>query len=289
MEVSASQVLGKLLNGIVTGMLYAMVGIGLSLILGILDIPNFAHGALFALGAYLLLSIVNVVPNFWAGLLLAPLAVAAVGAAIEYSGVRRLYAAGPDYILLFTFALSLIIQELIIVLWGPIGKSMLPPAALAGSMNLGIAVYPKYRLFLMGVAALVILGVWLFLDRTRYGAILRAGIENKEMVSVLGIDVYKVFTATFCLGAWLAGLAGALVVPIRGLTPLMGVDILGIAFVVVVLGGMGNLPGTVAAGLIIGVAQSLIALVWPAASVVVVFTVMATILLVRPQGLFGIR
>ncbi len=289
MEVSASQVLGQLLNGIVTGMLYAMVGIGLSLILGILDIPNFAHGALFALGAYLLLSIVNVVPNFWAGLLIAPLAVAAVGVAIEYSGVRRLYAAGPDYILLFTFALSLIIQELIIVIWGPIGKSMLPPAALAGSMNLGIAVYPKYRLFLMGVAALVILGVWLFLDRTRYGAILRAGIENKEMVSVLGIDVYKVFTATFCLGAWLAGLAGALVVPIRGLTPLMGVDILGIAFVVVVLGGMGNLPGTVAAGLIIGVAQSLIALVWPAASVVVVFTVMATILLVRPQGLFGIR
>ncbi len=289
MEVSASQVLGQVLNGIVTGMLYAMVGIGLSLILGILDIPNFAHGALFALGAYLLLSIVNVVPNFWAGLFLAPLAVAAVGAAIEYSGVRRLYAAGPDYILLFTFALSLIIQELLIVLWGPIGKSMLPPAVLAGGVNLGIAVYPKYRLFLMGVAALVILGVWLFLDRTRYGAILRAGIENKEMVSVLGIDVYKVFTATFCLGAWLAGLAGALVVPIRGLTPLMGVDILGIAFVVVVLGGMGNLPGTVAAGLIIGVAQSLIALVWPAASVVVVFTVMATILLVRPQGLFGIR
>jgi branched-chain amino acid transport system permease protein len=288
--VNPSLLVGQVLNGVATGMLYALMGIGLSIITGVLNIPNFAHGALFALGAYLLFTAVKVVGgNFWIALAVAPLGVAALGLAIEYAGIRRLYQAGHDYQLLLTFGLSLIITEGIILVWGPVGMSQLPPPILRGGLDLGITFYPRYRLFVMVMAGLLVLAAWLFLEKTRYGAIMRAGIENKEMVSLLGIDIHRLFTATFGVGAWLAGVSGALTAPIRGLNPLMGVDMLGIAFVVVALGGLGNLPGAIVAGLIIGVAQSLVALVWPEASVAVIFAVMAAVLLVRPQGLFGIR
>ncbi len=287
--MNPSLLAGQILNGIVTGMLYALMGIGLSIITGILNIPNFAHGALFALGAYLVFSVLKVVGNFWLALVLAPLGVALLGVLIEYAGVRRLYRAGHDYQLLLTFGLSLIITEGIIIVWGPIGMSQLPPPILRGGVDLGITFYPKYRLFVMLMAALLVLAAWLFIEKTRYGAIMRAGIEDKEMVALLGIDVHRLFTATFAFGAYLAGISGALTAPIRGLNPQMGVDMLGIAFVVVALGGLGNLPGAIVAGLIIGVTQSLVALVWPEASVAVIFAVMAAVLLVRPQGLFGIR
>ena len=270
-------------------MLYALMGLGLSLITGILNIPNFAHGALFAVGAYLLVTAVNVLGNFWIGLVVAPLGVALLGFAIEYAGIRRLYAAGHDYQLLFTFGLSLILAEGIILVWGPVGISHLPPEILRGGVDLGFTFYPKYRLFVTGVAGLLVFLTWLFLEKTRYGAIMRAGIENKEMVSLLGIDVHRLFTAAFALGCVLAGVAGALTAPIRGLNPWMGVDMLGIAFVVVALAGLGNLLGSIVAGLLVGLAQSLVALFWPEASVAVIFAVMAAVLLVRPQGLFGIR
>jgi len=270
-------------------MLYALMGLGLALIAGILNIPNFAHGALFAVGAYLTVSAINAVGNFWIALLVAPLGVALLGVAIEYAGVRRLYAAGHDYQLLFTFGLSLIIAEGIILIWGPVGISQLPPPILRGGVDLGFTFYPKYRLFVMVVAGLLVFGTWLFLEKTRYGAIMRAGIENREMVSLLGIDIHKLFTAAFALGAYLAGIAGALTAPIRGLSPGMGVDMLGIAFVVVALGGMGNLLGAIAAGLLIGVAQAVVAAYWTEASVAVIYLVMAAVLVIRPQGLFGIR
>jgi len=258
-------------------MLYALMGLGLSLITGVLNIPNFAHGALFAVGAYLLASLSVFLGNFWISLVVAPIGVALLGLAIEYAGIRRLYAAGHDYQLLFTFGLALILSESIILIWGPIGYS------------LGFTMYPKYRLFVMVAAGLLVLATWLFLEKTRYGAIMRAGIENKEMVSLLGIDIQMLFTVAFALGAYLAGIAGALTAPIRGLNPGMGPDMLGIAFVVVALGGLGNLLGAIAAGLIIGVAQALVAAYWTEASTVVIYAVMAVILLVRPQGLFGIR
>jgi branched-chain amino acid transport system permease protein len=280
---------GQILNGIATGMLYALMGLGLSLITGVLNIPNFAHGALFAVGAYLLVTTVNAIGNFWLGLLLAPLGVAFLGFLIEYAGVRRLYAAGHDYQLLFTFGLSLILAEGIIVIWGPVGFSHLPPPILRGGVDLGFTFYPKYRLFVMVMAGLLVLATWLFLEKTRYGAIMRAGIENKEMVSLLGIDIHRLFTAAFAIGAYLAGIAGALTAPIRGLSPGMGVDMLGIAFVVVALGGLGNLLGAIAAGLLIGIAQAVVAAYWTEASVAVIYAVMAAVLLVRPQGLFGIR
>jgi branched-chain amino acid transport system permease protein len=287
--MNASLLFSQVLNGVVTGMLYALMGIGLAIITGILNIPNFAHGALFAFGAYLVYAVIKVVGNFWVALMLAPLGVLLLGLIIEYLGIRPLYRAGHDYQLLLTFGLSLIITEGIIIVWGPIGFSQLPPPALRGGVDLGITIYPKYRLFVMVMAGLLVLAAWFFLEKTRYGAIMRAGIEDKEMVSLLGIDIHRLFTVAFGVGAYLAGTAGALTAPIRGLNPLMGVDMLGIAFVVVALGGLGNLPGAIVAGLIIGVAQSLVALVWPEASVAVIFAVMAAVLLVRPQGLFGIR
>ena len=270
-------------------MLYALMGLGLSLVTGILNIPNFAHGALFAIGAYLVATVGVAVGNFWVALVVAPLGVALLGLAVEYAGIRRLYAAGHDYQLLFTFGLALILNELIIVIWGPVGISHLPPAILRGGVDLGFTFYPKYRLFVMLMAAVLIVLTWLFLERTRYGAIMRAGIENKEMVSLLGIDIHRLFTVAFALGAYLAGIAGALTAPIRGLSPGMGVDMLGIAFVVVALGGLGNLLGAIAAGLIIGIAQAVVAAYWTEASTAVIFAVMAAVLLVRPQGLFGIR
>ncbi len=287
--MNASLLFTQVLNGVVTGMLYALMGIGLAIITGVLNIPNFAHGAMFAVGAYLLVSTVNVIGNFWLALVLAPVGVALLGLLIEYAGIRPLYRAGHDYQLLLTFGLSLILTEGIIIVWGPIGMSQLPPPILRGGVDLGVTIYPKYRLFVMVMAGLLVLGAWLFFEKTRYGAIMRAGIENREMVSLLGIDVHRLFTAAFALGAYLAGLSGALTAPIRGLNPLMGVDMLGIAFVVVALGGLGNLPGAIVAGLMIGVAQSLVALFWTEASVAVIFAVMAVVLLVRPQGLFGIR
>ncbi len=287
--MNVSLLFSQILNGVVTGMLYALMGIGLSIITGVLNIPNFAHGAMFAVGAYLMFTLIHAVGNFWIALVIAPLGVALLGLVIEYAGIRSLYAAGHDYQLLLTFGLSLILTESIILVWGPVGMSQVPPPLLRGGVDLGITFYPKYRLFVMVMAGLLVLAAWLFLEKTRYGAIMRAGIENKEMVSLLGIDIHRLFTAAFAFGAYLAGIAGALTAPIRGLNPLMGVDMLGIAFVVVALGGLGNLPGAIVAGLIIGVAQSLVALVWPEASVAVIFAVMAAVLLVRPQGLFGIR
>jgi branched-chain amino acid transport system permease protein len=281
--------LGQILNGIATGMLYALMGLGLALIAGILNIPNFAHGALFAVGAYLTVTAISAIGNFWVALVLAPLGVALLGLLIEYAGIRRLYAAGHDYQLLFTFGLSLILAEGIIVIWGPVGISQLPPDILRGGVDLGFTFYPKYRLFVMVVAGLLVVATWLFLEKTRYGAIMRAGIENKEMVSLLGIDIQRLFTVAFALGAYLAGIAGALTAPIRGLSPGMGVDMLGIAFVVVALGGMGNILGAIAAGLLIGVAQAVVAAYWIEASVVVIYLVMAAVLVFRPQGLFGIR
>jgi branched-chain amino acid transport system permease protein len=281
--------LGQILNGIATGMLYALMGLGLALIAGILNIPNFAHGALFAVGAYFTVTAIGALGNFWIALLLAPVGVAFLGLLIEYAGIRRLYAAGHDYQLLFTFGLSLILAEAIILIWGPVGISQLPPPILRGGVDLGFTFYPKYRLFVMVAAGLLVVGTWLFLEKTRYGAIMRAGIENKEMVSLLGIDIHRMFTVAFALGAYLAGIAGALTAPIRGLSPGMGVDMLGIAFVVVALGGMGNILGAIAAGLLIGVAQAVVAAYWTEASVAVIYLVMAAVLVFRPQGLFGTR
>jgi branched-chain amino acid transport system permease protein len=279
----------QIINGVVTGMLYALMGVGLTLILGVLNIPNFAHGVLYAFGAYFLLAALQTLGGFWLGVLLAPLGVALLGMLIEYFGVRRLYAAHHDYQLLFLFAIALILQELIVIIWGPVGTSVLPPEYLSGAVNLGVTIYPKYRLAVMGITVAIVLALWLFLTRTNVGAIIRAGIENREMVEVLGIDVHKVFLFTFALGAWLAGIAGGLAAPIMGLTPTMGFDILPITFVVVVIAGLGSVVGAIVAGILVGIAQSLTTIWFPEAAQVVIYLLMGLTIILRPQGLFGKR
>lgn len=277
------------LNGLVTGVIYALIGVGLSVILGLLNIPNFAHGALYALGAYFFVSVAYGPLGFWAGLVAALAGVAVLGAAIEYLGVRRLYRAHPDYTLLLTFGLALISTEVIILVWGPVGITAQPPTWLAGTVDLGITFYPRYRLAVMVATGLLVVACWLFVERTRYGAIIRAGIEDKEMASALGINIGRVFTVTFAVGTGLAGLGGALMVPVHGLLPSMGVEILPFAFVVVVLGGLGSLPGAILAGLLVGLSQSLMTVIWAPAANAAVFAMMALVLIARPQGLLGAR
>jgi branched-chain amino acid transport system permease protein len=280
---------GALLNGIVTGMIYALLGIGLSLILGLLNIPNFAQGVLYALGGYFLFSVIQALFGFWGGVLIAPLGVAAVGGLIEYVGLRRLYGVHPDYILLLTFGLALVFTELMILIWGPVGITVLPPPLLAGGVDLGVTFYPKYRLVIMGITALLVFGTWLFIEKTNYGAIIRAGIEDRDMVNALGINIRRVFTVTFAAGAGLAGLAGALIAPVQGLHPSMGIVILPFAFVVVVVGGLGSLPGAILGGLLVGTVQSVMTIIWAPGADIVVFAAMALVLLLRPQGLLGKR
>jgi branched-chain amino acid transport system permease protein len=282
-------IVSQLLNGVITGMLYALMGVGLTLILGVLNIPNFAHGVLYAFGAYFLLTTLGRVGGFWLGVLIAPFGVALLGMLVEAFGVRRLYRAHHDYQLLFLFAMALILQETIVLVWGPIGTSILPPAELSGALNLGVTVYPEYRLAVMGLTAGIVIALWLFLTRTNIGAIIRAGIENREMVEVLGIDVQKIFLFTFALGAWLAGIAGSLAAPIEGLTPSMGFDILPITFVVVVIAGLGSVVGAILAGILVGVAQSLTTIWFPQAAQVVIYVLMGLTIILRPQGLFGKR
>ena len=286
--MNTSLLAGAVLNGMVTGMLYALMGVGLSLILGLLNIPNFAHGVLYALGAYVMISGAKAF-GFLGGLLTAIVAVAMLGAAIEYFGVRRLYRVHPDYILLLSFGLSLILTESIILVWGPVGITFQPPALLTGAVDLGVTAYPKYRLVVMVVTTVLVLGCYLFVTRTRYGAIIRAGIEDKEMAAALGINIRRVFTLTFAAGTGLAGLGGALMSPVRGLLPTMGIDILPFAFVVVVLGGLGSLPGAILAGLLVGVVQSLMTAIWAPGADASVFALMTLGIIARPQGLLGQR
>lgn len=270
-------------------MLYALVGVGLTLILGVLNIPNFAHGVLYALGAYFAYSITKMTGSFYFAIFLSPLLVVLVGFLLESQGVRRLYQAHHDYQLLFLFACALIIQEIIIIIWGPIGFSLLPPPSLSGALDLGILIYPKYRLVLICFAFFMIICLYLFLTKTNLGAILRAGIENRDMVKVLGINVNIVFLYTFGLGAYLAGLAGALSAPIMGLTPSMGLDILPICFVVVVIAGLGSIPGAIVAGILIGLSQGAATIWFPEATNVVIYLMMGLTIIFRPQGLFGVR
>ena len=279
----------QILNGLATGMLYALVGVGLTLVLGMLNIPNFAHGLLYAFGAYFTYTVVKLTGSFYLAVLVAPLLVVLIGFVLESQGIRRLYSAHHDYQLLFLFAVALILQEAIILIWGPVGFSVLPPKALAGTVNLGFVIYPAYRLALIVVTSFVTVALWLFLTRTNIGAIVRAGMENREMIAVLGTDINRVFMWTFGLGAYLAGLAGALAAPIIGLTPSMGGDMLPISFVIVVIAGLGSILGAIASGILIGVAQSLTSIWWPEASNAVIYVLMGLMIVLRPHGLFGTR
>ncbi|MGH7349698.1 MAG: branched-chain amino acid ABC transporter permease [Candidatus Rokuibacteriota bacterium] len=269
-------------------MIYVLLAIGLSLIFGLMTVVNFAHGALFMLGAYFGVFLLGHTKSFWVALIVAPLMVGAVGLIMERFLIRRLYGRGsPDDPLLLTFGLSLILVEGVKVLWGKIGLTLDPPRALAGAVDLGFMAFPAYRLFLIGVTIAVLIGLYFFLGRTNIGLIIRAGSRDPLMVRALGIDLGRVWLVVFGIGTALAGLAGILAGPMRGAYAEMGVAMVIESFVVVVVGGMGSLLGAVVAGLLIGQVVGLTTLFVPKLAEIMVFVVMAVVLLVRPSGLFG--
>ena len=286
-ELTVSLLLSQLMTGIALGAVYALLALGLSLIFGMLTIVNFAHGAFFMVGAFLGVYFLGVTGSFWFSLLLTPLAVGALGMGVEKFLVRPLYGRGIDYPLLLTFGLSYVMVEAMRVLFGIEGVPTSTPAALRGAVNLGFGFFPLYRLFLIGATAVVVLGLWLLIEKTRYGLIIRAGSRDPEIVRVLGVDVAKVWLLVFGVGTAIAGLSGVLAAPTRAVNPEMGINVLAEAFVVTVVGGMGSLPGAVLAGLLVGIVFSMTSLFAPAYAELSIFVLMALVLLVRPQGFFG--
>ena len=287
MEITPSLIALQLVTGIALGAVYALLALGLSLIFGMLTVVNFAHGAFFMVGAFVGLYFLGLTGNFWFSLVLTPLVVGAIGLVTERFLVRRLYGRGIDDPLLLTFGLSWVLIEAMRVLFGIEGLPSSTPAELRGSIDLGIGYFPKYRLFLIAATAVVVLGLWLFLEKTRYGLIVRAGSRDGEICKVLGIDIARVWLTVFAIGTGIAGLSGVLAAPTRAVNPEMGIHVLAESFVVTVVGGMGSLPGAVVAGLLVGVVFSLTSLFAPDLAELSIFVLMAVVLLVRPQGFFG--
>jgi branched-chain amino acid transport system permease protein len=282
-----STLVAQVFTGLVLGMIYVLLAIGLSLIFGLMTVVNFAHGALYMLGAYFGVFLLGYTKSFWVALIVAPLMVGALGLLIERFLIRRLYGRSPDDPLLLTFGLSLILVEGVKVFWGKIGLTLDPPRALAGAVDLGFMTFPAYRLFLVAVVTAVLIALYFFLGRTNIGLIIRAGSRDPLMVRALGIDLGRVWLIVFGIGTALAGLAGILAGPMRGAYAEMGVTMVIESFVVIVVGGMGSLLGAVVAGLLIGQVVGLTTLFVPKLAEIMVFLVMAVVLLVRPSGLFG--
>jgi len=286
-DVTLTALAAQLFTGLVLGGILVLLAIGLSLIFGLMTVVNFAHGSLYMLGAYFGFFLWGYTKSYWAALLIAPLMVGLFGVLVERTMIRRLYGRGPDDPLLLTFGLSLALVEAAKLIWGKVGLVLDPPALLAGPVDLGFMKFPAFRLFIMGVTAVILVGLWLFLERTNVGLIVRAGARDPLMVQALGIDLRRIWLLMFGLGTAMAGLAGILAGPLRGVNADMGVEIIIDCFVVVVVGGMGSLVGAVVAGLLIGEVVSLTTFFAPKLAEIVVFLVMAVVLLVRPSGLFG--
>lgn len=287
MNISLDLVALQLFTGLALGAIYVLLAVGLSLIFGMLTVVNFAHGAFFMLGAYAGLVALEKTGSFWLAMLLAPLAVAALGMLCERWLIRPLYGRGIDYPLLLTFGLAYMMVEAVRMAFGKAGIPFDTPEALQGATSLGFADFPTYRLFVIGVVAVLLAVLWVVIERTSFGLIVRAGARDPVIVRVLGVDVSRVWLVVFGVGTGIAALAGVLSAPLQGVSPEMGTSVLTIAFVVTVVGGMGSLLGAVVAGLLVGVAESMSALFFPEASKVSMFVIMAAVLLIRPQGLFG--
>lgn len=286
-DISPQLLALQLMTGIALGAVYALLAIGLSLIFGMLTVVNFAHGAFFMVGAFLGVYFLGLTENFWFSLVLVPLATGAIGLVCERFLVRPLYGRGIDYPLLLTFGLSYVLIDVMRFVFGIEGLPTSTPAALRGSVNLGFGHFPLYRLFLIAATAAIVLALWLFIEKTRYGLIIRAGSRDSEIVKVLGIDIAKVWLLVFGIGTAIAGLSGLLAAPTRAVNPEMGIPILAESFVVTVVGGMGSLPGAVVAGLLVGVVFAMTSLVAPEYAELSIFVLMAVVLLWRPQGFFG--
>ena len=280
--------LGQLLLGLVNGAFYAMLSLGLADIFGLLGIVNFAHGALYMLGAfaaYIMLDKLGI--NYWMALVLAPLIVGVMGVAIERLFLKHLYKLDHLYGLLLTFGLSLILEGIFRELYGVSGQSYPVPELLSGATNLGFMILPNYRAWVVLVSLVVCLGTWFMIEKTRLGAYLRAGTENAALVQAFRINVPLMVMLTYGAGAALAALAGVLAAPIIQVNPLMGSNLIIVVFAVVVIGGMGSIMGSILTGLGLGIVEGLTRVFYPEASSIVVFVIMVIVLMIRPAGLFG--
>jgi branched-chain amino acid transport system permease protein len=280
--------LGQLLLGLVNGAFYALLSLGLAVIFGLLGIVNFAHGALYMLGAFaawIMLEQFGI--NYWAALIMAPLTVGILGVVIERLFLKHLYKLDPLYGLLLTFGLALIAEGIFRELYGVSGQNYNVPELLSGSTNLGFMILPNYRAWVVLVSLVVCLGTWFLIERTRLGAYLRAGTENAALVQAFGINVPMMVMLTYGAGAALAALAGVLAAPIIQVNPLMGSNLIIVVFAVVVIGGMGSILGSVITGLGLGLIEGMTRVFYPEASSIVVFVIMVLVLMVRPAGLFG--
>jgi branched-subunit amino acid ABC-type transport system permease component len=286
MDYLVGVLLPQLLHGLVFGAALGLLALGLTVIFGLLGVMNFAHGELYMLGAYAGIAVIGVTQSFWVALVLAPLLVGVVGVVTEVTTLRPIYKREPLYGLILTFGLALIFREGVRQIWGGDMRRILPP--FTGSTPLLGMTYPNYRLFLLGAASVLLLAIWLFFTRTRAGIVVRAAVQDAEMLDGLGVDVRRVFTLTFAASGALAALAGLLMAPEFTVYPQMGVEFILLAFIVVILGGMGSLGGSVAAAFVIGITQSLFSL-WmnPQRVAIAIFGIMIVVLIVRPRGFFG--
>ena len=286
MDYLLAVLLPQLLHGVVFGAALGLLALGLTVIFGLLGVMNFAHGELFMMGAYAGVAVIGLTQSFWVALIAAPLLVGALAAVTEMLTLRPLYEREPLYGLILTFGLALVFREGVRQLWGGDMRRILPP--FPGSTPLLGMTYPNYRLFLLAMSSALLLAIWLFFTKTRAGVVVRAAVQDSEMLDGLGVDVRRVFTLTFAGSAALAAVAGMLLAPVFTVYPQMGVEMILLAFIVVILGGMGSLGGSVAAAFVIGITQSMLTL-WmnPQRVAIAIFGIMILVLIVRPRGFFG--
>jgi len=287
-DINIQALMGQLMLGLVNGSFYAMLSLGLAVIFGLLGVVNFAHGALYMLGAYAAWYVNdrwNV--SYWWALLIGPLVVGTVGVVIERLFLKRLYKLDPLYGLLLTFGIALVLQGVFLQYYGSSGQSYSAPDQLSGATDLGFMVLPNYRAWVVVISLAVCLGTWFLIERTQLGALLRAGTENPALVQAFGVNVPLMVTLTYAAGCALAGFAGVLAAAVTQVNPLMGSNLIIVVFAVVVIGGMGSIMGSIVTGLALGLVEKLTIFVMPEASNIVVFVIMAIVLMIRPAGLFG--
>ncbi len=286
--IPLAALLGQLLLGLVNGSFYAMLSLGLAVIFGLLNVINFAHGALYMMGAFLAWMGLNYFGiNYWVMLAVAPLLVAVFGIVIEKTMLRWLYRLDHLYGLLLTFGITLMLEGVFRSFYGVSGQPYSVPSQLAGATDLGFMMLPNYRAWVVVASLAVCLATWYVIEKTRLGAYLRAGTENPKMVEAFGINVPLMVTLTYGFGVALAGFAGVLAAPVLQVSPLMGSNLIVTIFAVVVIGGMGSILGSIVTGLGLGVIEGLTKVFYPELSATVVFIIMAIVLLIRPAGLFG--
>lgn len=286
--IPVAAILGQLMLGLVNGSFYALLSLGLAVIFGLMGVVNFAHGAFYALGAFAaLLGLQWFGIGYWTALLLAPLLVGIIGVIVERTLLRRLAGLSPLYGLLLTFGIALVIEGTLHQLFGASGRSYPVPEALRGALDLGFMVLPLYRGWVILVSLGVCLLTWWVIERTRLGATLRAATENAPLVQAFGVNVPLLVAATYGGGVALAAFAGVLSAPVILVTSQMGSSLVVVVFAVVVIGGMGSILGAIVSGLALGVIEGLTKVVYPEASNIIVFVIMAVVLVIRPAGLFG--